>query len=199
MTATPTMLEELLKTAQKEEKRGIVTPKIYYFDNKKIIWAAGTDINRTTGQTIFYGGEDHGQYEIEKEVAVAPAILLVKKKVLEKVKKFDTTYFATYEDTDFCFSAKKVGFSTYYTPHAVAYHKIPYDPQIAMKRLLERSYWVGRNRYLFLRKFGLFNAVSLLFIPIYILYYWLLAVQYRNYRAIGAYAKGVLAGLTTKV
>jgi GT2 family glycosyltransferase len=197
MIAEPNMIEELIKTAEKKPEIGIVTPKIYYYENKNIIWSAGTDINLTTGQTIFYGGPDHAPYESEKPVAVAPAIFLVKKIVLSAVPKFDTIYFATYEDTDFCFSAKQAGFLTYYSPTAIAYHQIPYNPQTAMQRLLERTYYVGRNRYLFLRKFNLFTLTTILYIPIYALYYTYLGLRYKNFKSIINYFKGVYSGVTT--
>jgi GT2 family glycosyltransferase len=199
MIAESHMLEELYKTMQKDQKIGLVTPKIYYWENKNIIWSAGTDINPKTGQTIFYGGEDNGQYNQEKEVAVAPAIFLVKKQVLNAINHFDEIYFATYEDTDFCFAAKRKGFTTWYSPTSIAYHKIPYDPETAMNRLLERSYYVGRNRYVFLRKFNLFSGISIAYIPIYALYYSYLGLKYNNIQSILNYYKGVFAGLTTKI
>jgi GT2 family glycosyltransferase len=199
MVAQENMIEELLKTMERNKSTGIVTPKIYYWENKKIIWSAGTDINVKTGQTVFYGGQDNGQYNFEREVAVAPAIFLVKKSVLDAIRCFDERYFATYEDTDFCFSAKKGGFLTYYSPLAIAYHKIPYDPEMAMNRLIERSYWVGRNRYLFLRKFHLFSFVSLVYIPVYVLYYTYLGLRYTNLKSILNYYKGLIEGLTIHI
>lgn len=199
MVAQPDMLQQLLDTLARHPEAGIITPKIYYYDQKNIIWAAGTDINLSTGQTIFYGGEDRGQYNIEREVAVAPATFLVTKKTLQVVGKFDTRYFATYEDTDFCFSAKRAGFPTWYSPQAITYHKIPYDPQAAMQRLLERTYYVGRNRYLFLRKFCLMGLAAHIFIPIYLGYYFALALRYHRPSAIVQYIKGLWCGLTQKI
>ena len=42
MVANPNMLSELLLPFFDNTKVGITTPKIYYWDNKEIIWAAGT-------------------------------------------------------------------------------------------------------------------------------------------------------------
>ncbi|MDQ3239091.1 MAG: glycosyltransferase family 2 protein [bacterium] len=199
MVAKPSLLQNLQSTLEKDNNIGIVTPKIFYWDNKDIIWSAGTDINLTTGQTIFYGGKDLGQYDQEKEVAIAPAIFLVKKSVIDSIKHFDEKYFATYEDTDFCFQAKRKGYKIFYNPKAIAYHKIPYDPTLAMNRLLERSYWVGRNRYLFLRKFKYFTLTTILFIPVYFMYYAKLGVQYKNLSSIKNYIHGVIDGLSIKI
>lgn len=198
MIAQPDMLSELINTLERHPHAGIVTPKIYYFSPKDIIWSAGTDVNLATGQTIFYGGKDKGQYDLEKAVAVAPATFLVKKAVIESVGGFDDKYFATYEDTDFCFAAKKAGFETWYSPKAVSYHKLPYDPQAAMHRLLERTYYVARNRILFMRKYAPNYLKFLLFVPIYFLYYVFLALKYQKYYTIIQYLRGVYDGLRSK-
>jgi GT2 family glycosyltransferase len=199
MIAQPSMLEELLRVIESKEDIGIVTPKIYYYDNKNIIWSAGTDVNMTTGQTLFRGGEDHGQFENVEEVAVAPATFLVKKEVIKSLHQFDTVYFATYEDTDFCFRAKKAGFRTYYSPSAITFHKIPFDPLTSMVRLLERTYYVARNRIIFMKKFSPNYPVFLLHLPIYFIYYLLLSLKYKKPNAIIGYIRGSLDGLLYKV
>lgn len=176
MIAERRMLEELVETSNLDHQIGIVTPKIYYFDNRKRIWAAGTGINLWTGQILFRGGRDTGQYGIPEEVQVAPAVLLVKKIVSDKLKGFDDRYFATYEDTDFCFRAKKIGFKVFYAPKAYAFHKIPSDPRLEARRLLSRAYFIGRNRILFMKDFGKNFYIFLLFLPIYLIYYLRLSI-----------------------
>jgi GT2 family glycosyltransferase len=197
MVAEPQMVEELLKSMKAHKNIGIVTPKIYYWDNKKIIWSAGTDINLTTGQTLFRGGEDKGQYDKGEEVAVAPAVLLVKKDVIEKIKQFDSIYFATYEDTDFCFRAKNKGYITFFTPKAIAYHKIPFDEDLSNRRLLERAYWVGRNRMIFMRRFGNNFLLFLLISPVFVAYYLVLSLRYKKPYAFLHFVRGSILGLFT--
>lgn len=176
MIADKKMLQNMVKIFGLRNKLGIVTPKIYYFDDKKRIWAAGTGINLWTGQVIFRGGRDIGQYEKTEEVQVAPAVMLVKRELINRLKAFDDRYFATYEDTDFCFRARIAGFKIFYAPRAFAYHKIPSDPKKEAIRLLSRAYLVGRNRILFMKDFGNNFYVFLLFLPIFIIYYLRLAV-----------------------
>jgi GT2 family glycosyltransferase len=199
MVAEPTMLEELLKTAQSQEDIGIVTPKIYYWDKKKIIWSAGTDINLITGQNLFRGGEDIGQYEKVEQVGIAPAVLLTKKKVIEKVGLFDSIYYHSYEDTDYCYRVKKANLKTFYTPKAIAYHKIPYDTDRANVRLLQLAFLVARNRIIFMRKYSHHYLIFLLFLPIFLVYYTKLAIKYQKYQAIGMYIIGTFEGLTLKI
>lgn len=199
MIANRNMLWELVKTSNTSTNIGIVTPKIYYFDNRKRIWAAGTGINLWTGQILFRGGFDIGQYENEEEVQVAPAVLLVKRQVINKLKEFDTRYFATYEDTDFCFRAKDKGFMTYYSPLAKAYHKIPSDLEKESIRLLSRAYWIGRNRILFMRDFGKNFYIFLLFVPIYMAYYLRLAISQKLFFSWFKLLQGTVVGLTPSI
>ena len=198
MVAESKMLEELVRVAENKENIGIVTPKIYYWDNKNIIWSAGTDVNLWTGQTIFYGGEDKGQYNEVREVGVAPAAILVKRKVVDKIGGFDTTYFATYEDTDFCFRAKKNGFFTFYTPKAIAYHKIPYDKDDANIRLIKRTYHVARNRIIFMKRYGKSFFLFTFFIPVFFAYYLYLSLKYLEVKSVTDFLKGTVSGLYTK-
>lgn len=194
MVADKNMIKELIETLLSKKDIGIVTPKIYYWDKKNIIWAAGTDVNLTTGQTLFRGGNDIGQYEKIEEVSVAPAVLLVDRVLIKKHLKFDDIYFATYEDTDYCFSAKKMGYRTFYTPLAIAYHKIPYDHDDANLRLLSRAYFVARNRIIFMKRFGNNLIIFALFIPVYFAYYSLLSLRYHRLKPILSYLRGVGEG-----
>lgn len=195
MVADRKMLEELVNISQSDKTIGIVTPKIYYSDDKTRIWAAGTGINLWSGQILFRGGKDVGQFETAEEIQVAPAVLLVKKLVISKLKSFDDRYFATYEDTDFCFRAKKIGFKVFYAPEAVAYHKIPSDPQKESIRLLLRAYWIGRNRILFMKDFGNNFLIFTLFLPIYALYYVRLALRFNKFNSWVSFLYGCLDGM----
>lgn len=197
MIADKNMLLELLKVLQSNSQIGIVTPKIYYWGNKKRIWSAGTGINLWTGQVLFRGGDDVGQYEKVEEVQVAPAAILVKKDVIRKIKSFDDCYFVTYEDTDFCFRAREKGFKTFYSPSALAYHKISWDPKDDADRVLSRAYWVGRNRIIFMKKFSKNFAVFTLFIPLFIGYYLLLAISANRFKSGFNFLLGTFAGLFT--
>lgn len=195
MVADKKMLEELVNVSLSDKTIGIVTPKIYYSDNKTRIWAAGTGINLWSGQILFRGGKDVGQYETEKEVQVAPAVLLVKRLVINKLRSFDDRYFATYEDTDFCFRSKENGFKVFYAPKAVAFHKIPSDPQKESKRLLLRAYWIGRNRILFMKDFGNNFLIFTLFLPVYTLYYIRLALRFNKFDSWISFLHGCLDGM----
>lgn len=197
MVGNERMLEELVNVAETKPDIGIVTPKIYYWEDKQRIWSAGTAINLWTGQVIFRGGKDLGYYGKTEEVQVAPAAMLVKKEVVNKIKYFDERYFATYEDTDFCFRARKNGFKTFYAPKAIAFHKISPKPEDEAIRLLNRAYWVGRNRVLFMKDFGKNFYIFLLFLPLYFVYYLRLAYKSHRLSSLIKFIGGTGAGLLT--
>lgn len=195
MVADKKMIENLVKVAEMNSSYGIVTPKIYYFEDRKRVWAAGTNINLWTGRILFRGGKERGQFNKVEEVQVAPAAILVKRQVINAIKKFDDRYFVTYEDTDFCFRARKYNFKTMYTPMAIAFHKISPRHEDEQKRLLSRSFWIGRNRVLFMRDFGKSYFFFLLFSVVYLLYFIKLALDQKNFQGLTDYLKGFTEGV----
>lgn len=195
MVAEKNMLVELIKIAELDKNIGIVTPKINYLGNKQRIWSAGTGINLWTGQIIFRGGEDNGQYEKTEEVQVAPAAILVKRELLKRVKYFDDCYFATYEDTDFCFRAKRLGFKTFYAPSAMAFHNLSWNPKDDAKRVLSRAFLVGRNRVIFMKRFGKNFFIFSMFLSIYMLYYLLIALKINKINYWLDFMRGTIIGL----
>ncbi len=197
MIADKDMLKLLVQGFQISSNIGITTPKIFYKNPKNVIWSAGTGINLWTGQVLFRGGLDRGQFDLSTEVEVAPAVLLVKKAVIKSIKFFDPIYFATYEDTDFCYKARRNGFITYYISSAKAYHDLPFDQRDAQIRLLNRLYYIGRNRIIFLRRYGRFTAVLLSMI--FSLYYLSLCLKYKRLGEFLNYLKGTIDGMTIRV
>ena len=68
---------------------------------------------------------DCGQYDILREVDyVTGAVALIRRRVFDVLGGFDEGFFpAYYEDTDFCFRAREMGFKVVYVPSAVAIHR----------------------------------------------------------------------------
>lgn len=198
MVADINMLKELVKIAQSRPDIGLVTPKIYYWGNRKRIWSAGTGINLWTGRIVFRGGEDKGQYENVEEVQVAPAAILVKRGVINKIKSFDDDYFVTYEDTDFCFRAREKKFKTFYAPKAVAYHILSWNPKDDADRVLSRSYWVGKNRVVFMKRFGKSFPIFSFFMILFVLYYLQLALRCNKFPDWLKFVQGTWEGLRHK-
>lgn len=207
MVADKNMLLNLISVAETDSSYGIITPKIYYWEDKqgspfssekrkKRIWAAGTNINLWTGQVLFRGGQDLGQFDNMVEVQVAPAVLMVKRQVVDHIGGFDDRYFLTYEDTDFCFRARAKGYKTIYAPYAHAYHRLSPLKSDDRKRLLKRAYFVARNRVLFMKDFGKNFYFFLLFSQVYLVYFGIMSFIERDRRGFTDYLQGYFSGIT---
>ncbi|MDK2907725.1 MAG: hypothetical protein PWQ87_183 [Candidatus Woesearchaeota archaeon] len=128
-------LKELVKTAEKDEKIGMVSSKAYFKDGKTIqnaglIYSPSLHINKKGGISLGYGMTDKEMPELSNEIeifcpgGVAP---LYKRKVLEFLYKrdkeiFDEDFFAYAEDLDLGFRIRKIGYISFLSPKAKLIH-----------------------------------------------------------------------------
>ena len=130
----------------------IVGPKIYFSKSKKIWYVGGIlDLNNVIGKHRGVDEEDKGQYDDDSGTDfVSGAAIMIKREVFEKIGFFDDRYFLYYEDSDFCYRAKKTGFKIFYTPQAVVYHENAKSTGLGSPL---QDYYITRNRMLFASKF----------------------------------------------
>lgn len=126
-TVDPDALGTLVKTMEENPQAGIVGGKVYYSDRPNVIWFAGGYFNPDSGFGDHYGKseEDRGQYDKVRECDfITGCCMLIRREVCEKIGLLDDSYFLYYEDVDFCTRARRAGYSVFYQPGAVIYHKI---------------------------------------------------------------------------
>lgn len=152
-TISKDIVEILAKSLEKEDA-GIIGPKIYFSsDSEKKIWYAGGvfDTANVIGSHRGVNEEDHGQYnKIEETDYVSGAAMMVKAEVFNKIGFFDERYFLYYEDSDFCFRARKAGFKIIYNPKAIVYHENAKSTGLGSPL---QDYFITRNRMYFASKF----------------------------------------------
>lgn len=143
---------EVLVQKSRDLDAQIVCPKIYFSGSNKIWFAGGIlDINNVLGSNRGVNEVDDGQYDQDEEMElVTGACMMVNKNVFAKIGLLDEKYFLYYEDTDFCFRARKNGFKIMYIPEAVVYHK---NAQATKLGSPLQDYFITRNRMLFASKF----------------------------------------------
>lgn len=125
----PAAIEELVDTYIKNHKRhncAGVAPKMYLssylpekvFDSFGIcINADCSPYNRAIGQI------DIGQYDkVEAVMGCCFGCALIDINIFNKLGGLDKSYFAYFEDVDWCIRARKSGYTFYSSPTAVAYH-----------------------------------------------------------------------------
>lgn len=146
----------ILVTSARKYGSAIFGPKIYFGgkeSNSKIIWYAGGKFDELNviGAHMGVDEKDLGQYDKQEDVDfVTGAAMFVSKEVFEKVGLFDERYFLYYEDSDFCFRAKKKGFRSVYIPEATVYHANAKSTGLGSSL---QDYYITRNRMLFAEKF----------------------------------------------
>ena len=196
MVVDERMLEVLVNLLLEDEKIGSVGPVIYYLDDPNRVWSAGSSINMLTGK-ISANTEVHKK---AVDVQVLPAVILARKELLEKLGFYDNVFFAVYEDTDICFRIKKAGYKVICTSKAIAWHNVPLDPALQEVHVLSRSYYIARNKILFMKKHAAkLNSVFFLmfFMPIFAAYYSWRSLRIGKLAFLENYWRGVFDGLKT--
>lgn len=150
---TEMLLDELLKPFSIDPAIGVVSPKIRYFSDQRVIQYAGfTKINPITGRNRAVGDHeiDEGQHDTPGYTEYAHgAAMLVKREVVDKTKGFADIFFIYYEELDWSARIIRAGYKIYYQPTALIYHK----ESITMgKESAIKAYYHNRNRILFMRR-----------------------------------------------
>jgi GT2 family glycosyltransferase len=153
------LLMEMVNAAEKDDKIGAVTPKVYYYDyngQKNVISHAGEKFNLYLGRGRRFCKDqvDRGQCDESHAVdTIEGCSILLKTGVLEKVGLFDPLYFAYWEDTDLCFRIRQNGYQLLYIPQARIWHKVGVSWDSYFSYFVIYHYLV-RNRLIFMRRFA---------------------------------------------
>lgn len=156
-------LSEMIRTAAADERYGIVTCKMYYYDDPERIWYAGGTINRLTlkARHSESGRSDTDGSIHAREVSfVTGCCMLVRRSLIEATGMLDESFFTYAEDLDWSLRASKAGFKLIYVPSAKIWHRVGFSVR---KNTLSGAggtstplqyYLVNRNRIFVLRKHG---------------------------------------------
>lgn len=165
------LLVELLKTFKKENKVGIVGPKIYFA--KGYEYHKDRYEEKDLGKVIFYAGGiidwdnllashrgvdevDKGQFDQTGETDfVTGCAMMLGTEVISKIGYFDERYFLYWEDSDYCQRAKKAGFELSYEPKGLVWHLDSGSSEVGGDL---HDYFITRNRMLFGMSYGSLRA-----------------------------------------
>lgn len=161
------------------KREPIVVPKIYYYGTTKL-WMAGGEVLEYSALTPLRGNqeEDIGQYDNIEYIGFAPTcFMLLSCEVFQKVGTMDEKYFVYYDDTDFLYRAKSMGYKIVYLPQAIVHHKVSISTGGANS--LFSIYYTNRNRLYFIGK----NFSSLPKISSLIYFYVTRMIKYIQYES----------------
>jgi GT2 family glycosyltransferase/2-polyprenyl-3-methyl-5-hydroxy-6-metoxy-1,4-benzoquinol methylase len=121
---TPQWLDRMLEPFKADEKVGITGAKLVYPDGS--LQEAGNIIWQDASGWYYGRGDnpDLPEYSYIKEVDYCSgACLMISKMLWEKTGGFDKRYApAYYEDTDLCFTVRKMGYKVIFQPEAKVIH-----------------------------------------------------------------------------
>lgn len=149
----PGFLEPLVEMMESGPMIGMVGSKVRFYDDREIIQYAGaTPMTRFTATSHFIGNKtrDVGQYDKTVETPFASgAAMMTSRKVCEKVGLMANFFFLYYEELDWQERIRKAGYSIYYVPQSLVYHK---ESVTVGKESALQAYWRTRNRLLLIRR-----------------------------------------------
>lgn len=150
---TPGLIEGLLEVFDQYKDAGIVSPKFHYFFQKGTIEYAGyNSVNIFTGRNAMVGcrEKDDGQYDSMGITNYAHGGgMMVPRKIIDEVGALPEQFFIYYEEFDWCDQIKRKGYSVYYQPKSLIYHK---ESMTTGKESPFKTFYHTKNRILYMRR-----------------------------------------------
>lgn len=143
-------LEKLVSAYKQLPEGSILGSQIRFYDNPDLIWHFGAKWNNKKYRLEKIGQGDKGEkwdavLEVDQIVGCA---MFIPKNTLLDVGLLEAKYFLNYEETDWCFRAKKAGFRFFSIPDAIMLHKI----SRSFTSQSHNTYFCSRNRLLWLSR-----------------------------------------------
>ncbi len=148
------ILERFVETYRSHPQAGILGAKIYLFEERDTLDHIGGRWNPKVGMFDFIGQrqkEDGVQWQRPEEIDyVCGAGLMVRRSVVEAIGYLEPRFFLIWEESDFCFRAKRAGFLTLTCPDAMLWHKVSASfvggkPHSTYFWWRNRLLWIERN------------------------------------------------------
>jgi GT2 family glycosyltransferase len=198
-------LNELVAAAEHDGIIGMAGPKIYRCDfegRHDVLSHTGGRIDMTRGLILFLNEReiDKGQYDpIDVFDYLTGTCLLVKKELLDRVGLLRTDYFLYWEDVDWCFRARQLGYRLAYAPSAIVWHKVNASTsKIAGKK----TYYWARGLIYFIKRFATMGQLVTFFVYFFCYGFWFTPRRYLNLGTISElkeFYKGIADGFFTRV
>ncbi len=141
------LLEQLIAAGQSDPQIGILSPRIFFFDDPERTWHLAARWHRWLPIPVHVWAAEGPIVEAD---FVTGCGMLLRRRLLEKVGAFDTSYFMYGEDVDICARARRAGYRVVAVPRAHMWHKVSLS---ANKASAEMRYWQARNRILVYRRY----------------------------------------------
>ena len=146
-------IQALIDRLESSPTIGVVCPKIRFaWGSNPIQFTGYTPLSKITvrNQSIGFGEEDQGQYDIPHPTPYAHgAAMLIKREAIEKTGLMPECFFLYYEELDWSMMFTRAGFQIWYEPQCTIYHK---ESQSTGQNSPLRTYYMVRNRLLLVKR-----------------------------------------------
>ncbi len=127
LLGAPETIGQLVDIGERDQKATIIAPRICYHNEPDRINSLGTSMDwlRLRPYQGLCGqiDQDPGR-PLQNAVIIPGSALLLKKELIERVGKFNESYFLIHEDADLCYRNRKAGFKNIVLPQSTVYHKV---------------------------------------------------------------------------
>lgn len=146
------MLSGLLNTMTAESVK-LITPKILFYDSRKI-WVAGGYFNKIRSLGIHFGDNkeaDDPEYNISKYITYAPTcFMIITSDVFDQIGIMDEKYFVYVDDTDFIYRCNIHNIKIWYDHTRTILHKV--SSSTGGDESPFYVYYANRNKIYFVKK-----------------------------------------------
>ena len=147
------LINALIVASKAIVNRAIMGGKIYYYAQPDTLWYAGARWipDKLDFEHIGLGQKDTKIFdELTKTDYVTGCLMFVPAEIFRQVGLLDEDFFLIYEETDWCYRAKKYGYDCYYIPTVKIWHKVSVSFGGSQSPIFE--YFMARNRLLWASK-----------------------------------------------
>lgn len=189
----PPLLEACL-----DKKVGAAAPKIYYYEPRDVIWAAGgrLRLRETVTEELGQGQMDGPEFSRAADLSyLTTCCLLIPWDVLEQVGPLDPVFFIGVDDADWSRRATDAGYRLRYVPDSRIWHKVAVSTGGSYTPF--KTFHTGRSNTLYARRhLGLLGLMAFLgWNCVGFLGAMIRELPKGNAKAVVAKAKGVWRGL----
>lgn len=145
------LFSSCMAAAAKYTDAGVFGAKVYYYAQPDKIWFAGGVWDNRVNGFLHVGKDMADTYHEIREIDYATGCaLMFRREVAEKIGLLDADFFLTYEETDWCYRARRAGFKVLFVPQAKVWHKVSVSFGGDASPLY--AYYDSRNRLLWAKK-----------------------------------------------
>ncbi len=149
----PNILNAFIAGALKKPKGGIFGGTILRYSSPTVIDHVGGMWDPKKAEFFSLGAgnpiENKKFQEMQKVDYVCGCLFFIKREVIEKIGFLENKYFLLWEESDYCYRAKKMGFEIWTAPLAFVKHKISASFSGGK---IHSDYFFWRNRFLWIER-----------------------------------------------